>query len=251
MPLPRPLWLRLTAVAVVLVGAFAAACVAMLWFFFTSMRTCLAVLGLAGLSLVAVWPLLTGRWARGVLILPIAIAVVGYVGLSAFAAEQAREGLMSRTVHATPSSELAAWTALALAAVLASTVVVSALPIRGGRRLRTGVSGVLVLSGLAGAGTAVAIAAEPDPCPRFRFDRAAWLRDPQPVGEALVRCRTLEGLDKRQLRRMLGRASTGLSPHVWVIGLEDDFGFGTYELVAVEFGGDNRVRSARLAYWHR
>ena len=102
-------------------------------------------------------------------------------------------------------------------------------------------------AGLAGVGGAVAVAAGPSSCERFAFDRSAWKRDRGPVADALVRCRTLVGLDEREVQRLLGGR---LGRTQWHAGYVDDGFFGARQRLSVRYSRDGRVRSARLDTYH-
>ncbi|MDA0182145.1 hypothetical protein OJ997_17700 [Solirubrobacter phytolaccae] len=254
-----PLWLRLVAAALVLAASFVAA-LASFWLLVLgslglgSLVASLLACGVASLLALAAWPMLSGRWARGALValqrLAVAVAVGGYAVLGLFSAEQVRAGLMQRDVHATPSDELGFWTVLALFGVVATVVVLVALPVELTRRLRMGVIGLLAASVLLGTGAAVAIAASGDPCDGFRFDRAAWrAKDTRErVGEALVRCRTLHGMHRDDVDELLGGQFVNSRQRGYTLRVsENALGWPIYRTLVVGYGDDKRVRSVSLS----
>jgi hypothetical protein len=67
------------------------------------------------------------------------------------------------------------------------------------------------------------------------------------VAQALVRCRTLVGLDERKVQRLLGGR---LGRTEWHAGYVDDGFFGARQRLSVRYGRDGRVRSTRLDAFH-
>ncbi|RKQ87439.1 hypothetical protein C8N24_5461 [Solirubrobacter pauli] len=255
--LSRPIWLRLTAAALVLGASFVVVVWALLAALFGSVAVALAVFVAACLMALAVWPVLAGRWARGALVAPQGIAVLAvlgaYVFVALFAAEQVRAGLEERVAHATPNDELAFWTALALGGVLAAVIVAVALPVELTRRVRRLVTGVLAVTGLLGAGATVAIAAAGDPCDGFRFDGSAWRSEDtrERVGEALVRCHTLIGMHRDEVDDLLGGQSSTLGYRSYTLWQGTDaMSFPSYRTLTVTYGDDQRVRSASVGRHH-
>lgn len=255
---PRPIWLRLTAVAVILGGAVIATALALMSLLVLPPEVVLVEFGFVVLALGAICPVLAGRWGPGAWVAPQGLAVgvvlVACVAFALYCGEQAREGLFSRSVHATPTSEILAWTGMAVTAMLAAAVVLGVLPVRLGRRLRVAFVSVLVLTGLAGAGTAVAVAAGGDPCDGFRFDPAAWRSDGdrERVGEALARCDFLHGRTRDEVDELLGGRFINSRERSYVIGFQDDWlGWGSDKMLDVSFGDDLRVRSTGIGYSRR
>lgn len=249
----RPRWLRLTGGFVVVgagLGAFALAW-ATLFFWWWTLTPLLAAFVLAVVSPVAAWPLVAGRWARGTWIVPqvaaVGVTLLGYAAVAVFAASQALVALTTRDDYATPALQCAGWLALAAAAVLVIATLVTTVPVDERDGALAFVAVALGVAGLAGAGGAVAVAAGPSSCEQFAFDRGAWKRDRAPVADALVRCRTLVGLNEREVRRLLGGR---LGRTEWHAGYVDDGFFGARQRLSVEYGRDGRVRSARLDAFH-
>jgi hypothetical protein len=205
-------------------------------------------------ALVALWPTLGGRWGRGAWVAPQSIAVgivlLGYGALALYAGEQARDGLLGRSTHAMPSNELAGWTGAAVASVLAVVLVVWVLPIELGRRGRAALVAALALTGVAAAGTAVAIAAGGDPCDDLRLDSRAFAQsdDRQRIGEALVRCDALVGLHEDELEPLLGRPSTAFGQHSWTLGRRPGMIWGETVTLSVTLDGE-RVIDAEISSW--
>lgn len=255
--LRRPLWLRLIAAALTS-GVAIVASVASFWsLVFGAVPLTLAALAAAVLSLLAMWPVLDGRWARGALValqgLAVAVVLLAYAGAALLLAALVREGLRERAVHATPADALAFWTALALGAVVAAVVVTLALPGRRTRRLRVAVVGMLAASGLLGAGVTVAIAAGGDPCDGYRFDRSAWEDDDtrEGVGEALARCGTLRGMHRDEVDELLGGPFVNSSQRSYTLDVSTDaMGFPHYVTLVVTFDDDQRMRSAGVERHH-
>jgi len=255
--LSRPVWFRLAAAALVL----GASCVVVFWALlaavFGSTAVALAAFVAACSMSLAVWPVLAGRWARGVLVMPqgvaVAAVVLGYAALGVLSAEQVRAGMTERSLDAVPSDLMAFWTVLALFGVVAAVVVSVALPVELTRRLQVGVVGVLAAAGLLSAGTAVAIAAAGDPCDEFRFNRAAWRAEDtrERVGGALVRCRTLVGMHRDEVDELLGDRSTHSQWASYTLSESlDAMSFPSFRTLTVSYGDDQRVRSAALGQHH-
>ncbi|MDA0170777.1 hypothetical protein OJ998_16875 [Solirubrobacter taibaiensis] len=249
----RPLWLRLTAGLVVTgagLGAFALAW-ATLFSWWWTLTPLLVAFVLAFASPFAAWPLVTGRWSREAWIVPqvgaFALTLLIYVGVALVAASRALMALTTRDDYGTPALQCAAWLALTAAAVLVIATLVAAVPLDERDGLLIVVAAALGVAGLAGAGGAVAVAAGPSSCEQFAFDRGAWKRDRAPVADALVRCRTLVGLDEREMQRLLGGR---LGRTEWHAGYVDDGFFGARQRLSVQYGRDGRVRSARLDAFH-
>lgn len=93
-------------------------------------------------------------------------------------------------------------------------------------------------------------------CESYRFDPVAWRastgRDPdtpttrQRSADALLHCRTLQGLRRPEVHRMLGPPD-GRTPgaDLWVTGRDRGYGVD-YEELRVRFGRGRRVVSAAL-----
>lgn len=97
-------------------------------------------------------------------------------------------------------------------------------------------------------------------CDRYRFDEAAWdadserpgsddLTDRQRIADDLIRCRTLLGLPKREVRAMLGPpgAESNRRMWLWIVGPERGPIKTRPETLQVRFGPAGRVRDARLS----
>lgn len=250
----RSPWLRLTAAALIVLASLLGLGAALASFLFVRGWVVLLGAALAGFALLALWPALVGRWGRGAWVAPQGIAagivLLGYGVLALYAGEQAREGLFSRSTQAMPSDELAGWASVAVVSVLALAVVVWVLPIELGRRGRVALVAALAGTGLAAAGTAVAIAAGGDPCDGLRLDAQAFADsgDRQRIGEALVRCDALVGLHEDELEPLLGRPSTAFGPHLWTLGRRPGMIWGETVTLSVTLDGE-RVKGAGISYW--
>jgi hypothetical protein len=213
----RPRWLRLLAGGAVLCAAPVAPFVALTWWDVTAV----GLIGLAALlvSPIAAMPLLRGRWDRDAFVVQGFFTVallLGYAAFAVIAIAEARAAFASRADFGTSAAVCAAWLALAGGAALRAALVCATVPGAVSRRLLARVVGGLAVLGFAGAGAAVAVAAGTDSCERFRFDRAAWQRDPAAVAEALGDCRTLDGMTEAEVVRLIGPTSHGERGTVWV-----------------------------------
>ena len=249
----RPLWLRLMGGFVVIgagLGTFALAWLTLFSWWWT-LTPLLAAFGLVIAAPFAAWPLIAGRWARGAWIVPqvgaFGVTLLGYVAVALIAARRALMALTTRDDYATPALQCAAWLALAAAAVLVIATLLTTVPLDGRDGALAFVTIALGAAGLAGVGGAVAVTAGPSSCERFAFDRSAWKRDRAPVADALVRCRTLVGLDEREVQRLLGGR---LGRTQWHAGYVDDGFFGARQRLSVRYSRDGRVRSARVDTYH-
>ncbi|MDA0182144.1 hypothetical protein OJ997_17695 [Solirubrobacter phytolaccae] len=240
----RPLWLRVTA-ALIVFGAAPVTVFAAFWTFFWLPSPFAGIMALVVLaaSAVAVSPLGRGRWDRDAFAVQgffVVLLLLAYAVVAVVAANEAREAFASRATHATTAAQCAAWLALCAEAVILGALVVATVPVRVSRRVLVRVVGVLAVLGFGTAGAAAATAGS-DSCGRFQFDRAAWQRDPVAVADALARCGTLEGLTEGQLRALLVEWPGERS---WRGHTRDTLWLG--DRLAVEFGDDGRVRSAKL-----
>ncbi|MBE2315303.1 hypothetical protein DVA67_004910 [Solirubrobacter sp. CPCC 204708] len=249
----RPLWLRLAGGFVAL-GAAAGGLVLVwttLFWLYWSLTPVLAALVVVAVSPLAAWPLFAGRWADGswgVLQQTALVVSAGAYALVALAADaKALHAVTTREEYATPAMECAGWLALAAGAALVIATLAATAPMELPDAALASLIGVLGLAGLGSAGAAVAIAAGPSSCERFEFSRAAWERDPTPVAEGLVRCRTLVGMSEREVQRVLGGR---LGRTSWHAGSVDDGFFGADARLSVRYAG-RHVRSTRLDYVHR
>jgi hypothetical protein len=120
---------------------------------------------------------------------------------------------------------------------------------------------------LATAGTATgagALAAQVDPrgCRDFRFDPERWQRalaspdddresaPSERLAAAVVRCRTVAGATRDEVRAALGEPThVGARGWTWAVGLTNDgIGPGDTQELSVRFAPDGRVRAAELTY---
>ena len=116
------------------------------------------------------------------------------------------------------------------------------------RRVRQGVLGALVLTGVLGAGATVAIAAGGG-CRGFRVDRDAWRQDREAVAEAIDRCGGLEGLREEQVHALLGSPRSLGTEQVWIIDSWLDILAEPHsDRFTVSFDADGRARSADVSY---
>ncbi len=120
----------------------------------------------------------------------------------------------------------------------------------------------MAVSGVTGAGAAVAISVGQDECDDFRFERAQWraaLRAPDPHGrtskaermaEAVVRCGTVDGATRPRVQRVLGPPhARGPRRWKWLVGTTNDaIGPGDGQELWVEFARDGRARNVELLY---
>lgn len=231
MTLSRPIWLRAIVGTAVLCAAPVIAIAAL---FLRRPTESTGVLGLAmiGVSAIAAMPLFRGRWDRDAFVVQgffTVVLLVGYAAVAVTAAFEAQEALASRADYGTSAAVCAAWIALAGGAMFLAALVVATVPVRVERRVLVRVVGVLAAVGFGGAGVVVAVAST-DSCERFRFDRAAWDRNPTAVAEGLSGCHTLDGMTEDELGQLLGPTSRGQRGTVWL-----------GESLYVRIGEDGRV----------
>jgi hypothetical protein len=95
-------------------------------------------------------------------------------------------------------------------------------------------------------------------CDEFRFDRATWGVSPgddddtptprQRIADVLTECRSLEGLGRKQVLRMLrspnARAASGPGD-AWVLGPERGYGVDN-ESLEVRYDARGRVREVEI-----
>ena len=97
-------------------------------------------------------------------------------------------------------------------------------------------------------------------CDRHRFDEAAWdadserpgsddLTDRQRIADDLIRCRTLLGRPKRDVRALLGSPSAESNRRMWlwIVGPERGPIKTRPETFQVRFGPAGHVRDVRLS----
>jgi hypothetical protein len=97
-------------------------------------------------------------------------------------------------------------------------------------------------------------------CGGYRLDRARWQADVPRGGSdatlaiaaALVRCDTLDGTPRAEVRELLGRPDPYVSSRAswgWNVGtVNDAMGPGDGEIMSVRFGSGDRVRDTTLMY---
>lgn len=209
--------------------------------------------------------IVTGRWSRTPLLRIVQIAAVALVLASgllivAVAGSWVLDALDTRDTLGTALRSAAPDAAWAAAAVLGCALVLASIPLPLGRRAGAAlVAGVVAVAAVLGLGAAV-LHAGPQGCGHFRFDRERWQADVPRGGSdatlsiaaALVRCRTLDGAPRAEVRALLGRPNGYSSPSPaswsWNVGtVNDGIGPGDGEFLTVTFRRD-RVRGARL-FW--
>lgn len=211
---------------------------------------------LLGTMPLAVRVIELGRWSKSWQRRPEAAAFALVVGLGlaigVYALVQGIAELAVRDSFGTPSGEIAfnfVVTALAFSGVVLLLASVP-LPRRRAWQAVGGAAGATVAAALA----AVAINVGPDGCGGFQPDAAQWradLRqggndDTQAISAALVRCRTLDGATRAEVRALLGRPSKPGSTWTWNVGwVNDAIGLGDGQSMQVYFE-DGRVREATL-----
>lgn len=209
--------------------------------------------------------IVTGRWSSRRLLRAVQIgATVALLGAGLLLAGLGVLGVLDAlatvdTLGTAPASA-APNAGIAAAAVVACALLLAAVPLPLGRRAAGAlVCGVTVLAAGLALGCA-ALSVGPQGCGRFRFDRERWLADVPRGGSdetltiaaALVRCDSLDGATRAEVRELLGRPHRGAPPSRtnwrWSVGtVNDAIGPGDGEELRVTFHGD-RVRDAHLLY---
>lgn len=243
-------WLRglvIAGLVLLHLAAFAVGLIAAAWF--STPVEILVALGLLFVAACAVaWVIGIERWAGGfpgVVQLGAAVAVGGcYLAVAGYGLAAGVDSLASRRTYATPAMETAPAFFLAFVALLSAGILVAALPVADRRRRVAAGALVGALAGAFGLVATTGVAAVVDPCDSFGFDRSRWRADVHDydgarLGDALVRCETLDGASQARVRRMLGTPDRS-GPFTWqfFVGQENS----DTQIMIVRFGRDGRVR---------
>lgn len=167
------------------------------------------------------------------------------------------EDITDRGAFGTEASSAGAWFVLAAVLIAGLAMVLAVLPAGMWlRRIAAAVGALAVLSAIA----AVAVTVTGDGCDDFRPASNGWraalevedqpgeVSDAERIAEAIVRCGTLRGKTRDEVRRLLGRPSDTGRTWRWGIGTTNDgIGPGDGQDLIVSFSGDRVVR-ARLLY---
>jgi hypothetical protein len=203
---------------------------------------------------VTAWAVARGRVTGRMAGVGVLVTVGLHLALASLAVVEAADAWRARPAFATDPDDTAWWLAVAVAAllVLAALLACLGLPVR-----RAAIATAIALLGAAGvAGVAGAVvSASADDCGGFRFSPERWRQaidrgggreedEAVALADALVRCRTLDGRTRADVRRLLGRPHrSSPSTWTWSIGWVNDFlGPGDAEALSVRFGGRGRAR---------
>lgn len=246
-----------------MVGHLASLPLALVLFLFEPGLSAVA-LGVLAAALLVAWVVVVGRWSLEwpgwVQAGAAAVLCASYVAVACVAFTNGLDALASRSTFATPTSDAGLSFVVAALAALATAALLVAIPLPI-RPAHAAIAAIAALAGAGGAGAAVAVGVSGDSCQDFRFDRDRWnaalggadppgrTSDAERLGEAIVRCDTVNGAGRATVRRLLGgpannRHTTWHRP----LGITNDaLGPGDGQELLVEFGADDRARTVYLS----
>ena len=237
--------------------------VLLLWLF-APMKFIAALGVLVAASFVA-WVVAVGRWSHGVAmamqVAATTVVCVSYVAVAVVAIAAGLDDLSSRSTFATPAGEAGFMIGIAALAVMALAVLAATLPLPVRRRVTTTAALAAVIAAVGGLGAAGAVAVGVYSCEDFRFDRSRWeaaldrpdsprqTSEAERLAHAVIRCRTVDGATRAQVRRLLGGAQRDTRrTWEWFVGETNDaLGPGDAQGFYIEFGSDGRARKAYLS----